>query len=187
MFIRTRLCTFTCTPTPLGQVQEEVGVLDGGDRVLDVKDVGELGDVGAGLLADLGHRVDEGDLGGEEGVRGALGELGGGPVGDDRRRPRLDDLPERLPEQGLGPGVGGVEAQDEPVRTEGVLDGERLAEELRVPGDLDEVPGGSLVAQEELGDAGCGADGDGGLDRDDGRGGRPGASLVTASKRWVRS
>ena len=37
---------------------------------------GELLDVGAGALADLGHRVDEGDLRGQEGVRGHLDQLG---------------------------------------------------------------------------------------------------------------
>ena len=52
--------------------------------------VGELGDVGAGDLGDLGHRVDERDLGREERVRGDLDELGGGEVGDDERRPLGD-------------------------------------------------------------------------------------------------
>ena len=43
------------------------------------------GDVGAGRLADFGHRVDVGDLGGQEGVRGDLDQFGGGQVGGDDR------------------------------------------------------------------------------------------------------
>lgn len=62
------------------------------------------------------------------------------PEADDRRRPCLDDRLEALPQHGLGPGVLGVEAEDEPVGAEGFLDGERLAQELRVPGDLDRIP-----------------------------------------------
>ena len=45
-----------------------------------------LHDIAVGGLADLGHRVDEGDLGGQEGVRGGLHQLGGREVGDHERR-----------------------------------------------------------------------------------------------------
>jgi hypothetical protein len=44
---------------------------------------GDVLDVGADGLADGGHRVDEGDLGGQEGVGGVLDRLGRGRVGDD--------------------------------------------------------------------------------------------------------
>ncbi len=46
---------------------------------------GQLGHVGAGRLAHLGHRVDERDLGGQERVGGHLDQLGGGEVGDHDR------------------------------------------------------------------------------------------------------
>ena len=47
--------------------------------------VGQGGDVGAGLVADVGDGVDERDLGGQEGVRGRLDQLGGGEVGHHHR------------------------------------------------------------------------------------------------------
>jgi hypothetical protein len=39
--------------------------------------------------------------------------------------------------------VLGLEAEDEPVGAEGVLDGEGLTQELRVPGPFDRVPAGA--------------------------------------------
>ena len=44
-------------------------------------------DVGPGGLADLGDRVDERDLGGQERVGGDLDQLGGGQVGHQERHP----------------------------------------------------------------------------------------------------
>ena len=38
---------------------------------------GDVMDVGADLLAEIGHLVDEGDLGGEEGVGRVFDQLGG--------------------------------------------------------------------------------------------------------------
>ena len=52
--------------------------------------VGERRDIRTGRIGDLGHRVDEADLRGEERVRRDLHELGGGVVGDDAGRARLD-------------------------------------------------------------------------------------------------
>ena len=46
----------------------------------------DLDDVGAGLLADVGDLVDEGDLRGQEGVGGELDHLGAGDVGAHERR-----------------------------------------------------------------------------------------------------
>ena len=54
--------------------------------------IGELRDVGAGDLGDLGHRVDERDLRGEEGVGGDLHEFGRREVGDDERAARGERL-----------------------------------------------------------------------------------------------
>ena len=47
--------------------------------------LGQLDHVAAGELAQVGHRVDEGDLGGQEGVRRDLDQLGGGEVGHHQR------------------------------------------------------------------------------------------------------
>ena len=54
--------------------------------------VGELRDVGARDLGDLGHGVDERDLGRQERVSRDLHELGGGVVGHHERR-ALRDAP----------------------------------------------------------------------------------------------
>ncbi len=128
--------------------------------------VGQLRDVGAGGLAQLGHRVDERDLGGEEGVGRRLDQLGGGEVGDQEGRALGDRTGVDLAQQLLGALRRG--ADDEPVGAQGVLDREALAEELRVPGELDALAGGS-----ELDDAllqpGGGADRHGGLADDEGR------------------
>ena len=105
------------------------------DPVVVADRVGELLDVGAGGLAELGHRVDERDLRGEEGVRRRLHHLGGGVVGDDdracrrrrsARRPRRSSARSRRR-------PASRQAVDEPVGVQGVLDGEALAQELRVP------------------------------------------------------
>ena len=73
----------------LGQAaaaEAEAGVEElAADAVVVADGVGELLDVGAGRLAHLRHRVDEGDLGGQEGVGRDLDQLGGGEVGDDHR------------------------------------------------------------------------------------------------------
>src|SRR5205814_7817371 len=46
----------------------------------------DLTDIGTHRLTDVGDGVDEGDLGGEEGVRRVLDGLGRSGVGDDDRR-----------------------------------------------------------------------------------------------------
>src|SRR6185312_9145675 len=48
--------------------------------------VGQDSYIGAGGLADLGHRVDKRDLGREKRVRRCFGQLGGGRIGHDQRR-----------------------------------------------------------------------------------------------------
>jgi hypothetical protein len=93
--------------------------------------VGELRDIRPGDLGDLGHGVDEADLGGEERVGGDLDEFGRGVIGDDPRGAGV--------ERGA---VDGVELFDrllvgdavhEAVGCDGVLHREALAEELGVP------------------------------------------------------
>ena len=88
---------------------------------------------GPDRLAQAGHGVDEGELGGEERVRGVLDELGGGRVGDDRRRTRVAEQ--------LGHAHGRltvVGADDDAVGVERVRHRGALAEELGV-GDDDDV------------------------------------------------
>jgi len=87
------------------------------------------------VFAHLGHRVDERDLGGQEGVRRDLHQLGGGEIGDDHRRAGVDDGGEGGAQLLLGP--IGVHAEHEPVGVQRVLHGEAFAQELRVPRQLD--------------------------------------------------
>jgi hypothetical protein len=95
-------------------------------------------DVAAGDLAHLGHRVDEGDLGGQERVRGDLDQLRGGEVRDHHRRAlalaRVDHRREGRPQLRLG--LLRRDAEHQPVRAQRVLHGEALAQELRVPRQL---------------------------------------------------
>ena len=56
------------------------------DAVVEADAARDVLHVGAGLLAQVGDLVDEGDLGGEEGVGGVLDELGRAPPGEQQRR-----------------------------------------------------------------------------------------------------
>jgi hypothetical protein len=107
-------------------------------------------DVGSGPLAHPGHRVDEADLGGQEGVGGVLDQLGGGPVGgQEGRTGALKDRVVELAQGGQAPlGAG---ADDHAVRVEGVGHGRPLAQELGVGGDLP-VGLGPGLAGDHLGD-----------------------------------
>ena len=107
--------------------------------------VGELHDVGTGGLAELGHRVDEGDLRGEERVGGVLHQLGGREVDHDIGHPVHEDRGERRGEL-VGVGLA-VDADDEAVGLEGVLHGEALAGELRAPREPHAVAGGCELDQ----------------------------------------
>ena len=93
-------------------------------------------DVGAGGLAQLGHGVDERDLGGEEGVGRDLDQLGGGEVGDETRRALGDRRRVHLVEQRHRPVAvdAGRDAVDETVGVQRVVDRVALAQELGVPG-----------------------------------------------------
>ena len=98
--------------------------------------VGKLHDVGAAGLADLGHRVDERDLGGQKGIGRGLDQFRRGVVGHHQRDTVRQWRCVHLVEQGLGPLAvrAGRQPVDETIRVQGVLDGEPLTEELRVPG-----------------------------------------------------
>ena len=64
------------------------------DALVEAHAVGDRAHVGADLLADVGDLVDEGDLGGQEGVGGVLDHLRGGHAGAHDRR--VDAAVERL-------------------------------------------------------------------------------------------
>ena len=97
------------------------------DALVEAHAAGDLADVGADLLADVGDLVDEGDLGREEGVGGELDHLGAGDVG-------VDDLAaQRLVEgrDGIARGaVAGIGADHDAVGVEEVGDRRALLEEL---------------------------------------------------------
>ena len=67
------------------------------DPVVQAHPARDLDDVGAGLLADVGDLVDEGDLRGQEGVGGELDHLRAGDVGaHERRVERRVELDDRV-------------------------------------------------------------------------------------------
>jgi hypothetical protein len=109
------------------------------DPLVQPERVGEYGHVAAGHLAQLGHRVDEADLGRQERVRRVLDQLRGGQVAGDHRR--LLGQRDRVHLLQQPQCVIGLDAEDQPVRLQRVADRETLAEELRLPGDLDPVAG----------------------------------------------
>ena len=80
------------------------------DAFVESQGSGELDDVGAGGVAGLGHRVDEGDLRCKEGVRRDLDELGCGEVhrqagdarGEERGVALVEGVTARAPVRFLG-------------------------------------------------------------------------------------
>ena len=119
--------------------------------------------VAPGGLADLCHRIDEGDLRGQERVGCRLGQLGGFQAGDDEGGAIGKRAGVHLPEDPLGPAGG--DARDDPVRRQGVGDRAALTQELRVPGKL----GGRARLREFGGEPPGGAHRHGGLADDQAR------------------
>ena len=84
--------------------EAEAGVEHGGaDARVEGHGAGEGVDVDSGLLTDRADEVDVGDLGGEEGIGGGLGEFGGDDQADSGVGPGLPNGPQ----EGLVPGGGG--------------------------------------------------------------------------------
>jgi hypothetical protein len=115
---------------------------------------GQRQDVGPGRVAHLSHRVDERDLGGEEAVRRCLHQLGRGQVGDHLGHPARQRVGVHRAQHIEVLLV--TDAEDEPIRVQRVLHRAALAQELRVPGEVDVVARGSAAAQHR-GDLGGGA------------------------------
>ena len=128
----------------------DAGAQEGGaDPLVEAHAAGDLADVGADLLADVGDLVDEGDLGRQEGVGGELDHLGAGDVGAEEL------AAERLVERGDRGRrllVAGIGADHDPVGLHEVGHRRALLEELGT-GDVGE-PG--QVAADRL--AGPGRD-----------------------------
>jgi hypothetical protein len=130
------------------------------DPGITAEHVGQNRDVRPGRLAHFGHRVDEGDLGGQEGIRGRLGQLGRGQVGEQQRRACVRQLAVDIAQHCLG--VSRAHAGHDPGRAQGVGHGVPLAQELRIPGEF-----GSRAGRRQRGQpvrqGGGGADRRGGL------------------------
>ena len=110
----------------------------------------------AGLLAKIGHLVDEGDLGREEGVGCVFDEFRGAAAGeDDRRLVEEERAIERAHDLA---GAFVLDADDDAVRPLEVVDGRAFAQEFRVRGDR-EIAVGPDAADDRL-DLVGGADGD---------------------------
>ena len=121
--------------------ESEAGVEESpSDARVVAERVGEHRDVGVRRLAHLGDRVDERDLGGQKGVRRHLDELGGLQVGAQERHARVEQRGVELSDRGLGAQRIRLHPKHDAVGVQGVLDGEALAEELRVPRDFDVDP-----------------------------------------------
>ncbi len=123
-------------------------------------------DVGADLFAEVGHLVDEGQLGGQEGVGGVLDEFGRDGVADDDGGGEFG-----VEARHLDGGVVVGAADDDPVGVQEVMDRGAFAEELGVRDDCD------VVAPDDVVDHRGGADRDRGLVDDDRPGRQDGADL----------
>src|SRR3546814_13379379 len=63
------------------------------DAPVEADAAGDVVPVGADLLTAVGDLVDDGEPGGQEGVAGILGELGGFQRGEEDRRPDQIERP----------------------------------------------------------------------------------------------
>ena len=153
----------------------------GADAAVEAHAAGDLLDVCAGGLAEVGDGVDEGDFEGEECVGGVLDDLrrlgggeqqgrrggGGAAAGDGVRLGVVGAGGEWGVDAGEQVGGGfGIGADDDAVRVEEVCDGGALAQELGVGDDVEEAAG-DTVALEGAADPLVGVDRDGGFFDDD--------------------
>ena len=105
------------------------------DAIVEPDAARDLLHVGADAFAQIRDLVDEGDLGGEERVRGVFGEFGGAAVGEqDRRRVEIERAIEFL--HHLARALV-LHADHDAVRMLEVLDRGALAQEFRIGHDGD--------------------------------------------------
>ena len=105
------------------------------DAVVETHAARHLLHVGADLLAQIGDLVDEGDLGGKEGVGRVFDQLGGAPADiDDRRRVEIK-RPVDFRDHGARPRIVG--ADHDAVGMLEILDRGAFAQEFRIGDDLD--------------------------------------------------
>ena len=132
------------------------------DAVVEADAARHVLHVRAGLLAQVGDLVDEGDLGGEEGVGRVLDELGRAPAGEQQGVAVEIERAVDVGQHRAGALVVG--ADHDAVRELEVADGRTLAQELRIGDD------GEVGVGPRLGDDArhlvAGADGDGRLGDD---------------------
>ncbi len=103
------------------------------DAFVDPDRVRERADVGSGGVAHVRHRVDEGDLGGEEGVCCDLDELRRGEVGHEEGGSAFDDGSVDPPNELLDAArTARIDTENDSVRGQGVTHREPLSQELRV-------------------------------------------------------
>ena len=129
------------------------------DPLVEADAPGDLLDVGADLLAQVRHLVDEGDLRRQEGVGGVLDQFRSAPVGEEDRRLADEQGPVELGHHGAGAVV--LHPHDDAIGALEVLDRRPLAQELRV-GDHGDVGLRAGFAHDRF-DLVAGADGHGGL------------------------
>ena len=131
----------------------------GADAWVVTKGVREAQDVASRGLAEVRHRVDEGDLGRQERVRCNLDQLSRRRIGDHHRCAPGQQRVVHLTQSCLR--VGGADPEHQPVGSERVRDRLALAQELRIPRDLH--PQVRCPPLDHRLQPGRGADGDGRL------------------------
>ena len=97
--------------------------------------MGDLLDIGADGVAQIGNLVDEADLDGKKGVGGVFDQFGRAPVGHHHRR--LVEIKRAIEfAQGRDRALG-MGADDDAVGALEIADGRALAQEFRIGGDVE--------------------------------------------------
>ena len=105
------------------------------DAAVEADPAGHRLDVGADLLAQIGHLVDEGDLGREKGVGRVLDQLGALAGGEQHRRLVEEQRPVDLAHHFTG--ARAFDADDDAVGAHEIADRGALAQELGIGGDVE--------------------------------------------------
>ena len=103
--------------------------------------------IAADLLADVRHLVDEGDLGGQEGIGGIFDQLAGFAAGEHDRG--LVEIERPVDFTHHRAGLLGIAAHHHPVRTAKILQRRAFAQKLRI-GSHVELGIGTLLADDLL-------------------------------------